>query len=225
MFLQEEHLPALLHCPFEKPDIIISFTSCSPSTCSSLLVSFFLATFRAFSGTPESSPALVLLLSICPFCRDKHTRTHCDLHAPLSPPVCLQRSHAVDSFKVMQEIRSGSSVISDYQLLFPSFENIRAGAAGSDSAFIQSAWDVYTRRKLWYPISECSARVVNNWWMSSCTAYSKSLSESDAFFFAFFSSCYFAECDQWVLCTTSQLEMGDDGERWKDRGPGMLKYT
>lgn len=139
------HLPLSLR-PFLKPDVIASFTFCSPSICSSLLVHFFLSTFRAFSDTPESSSVLVLLLSLGSFCRDKHNTTHAhtthnyNLHAALSPPVCLcslllQRSHAVNSLKVTQEICSGSSVISDYRLLFLSFENIGAGAAGTDFCF------------------------------------------------------------------------------------------
>ncbi len=68
------HLPLSLH-PFPKTDVIASFTFCSPSICSSLLVYFFLSTFRAFSDTPESSSVLVLLLSLGSFCRDKHNTT------------------------------------------------------------------------------------------------------------------------------------------------------
>lgn len=127
------HLPLSLR-PFPKPDVIASFTFCSPSICSSLLVHFFLSTFRAFSDTPESSSGLVLLLSLGSFCRDKHNTQL------QSPPICLcslllQRSHIVDSLKVTQEICSGSSVISYYWLLFLSFENIGAGAAGTDFCF------------------------------------------------------------------------------------------
>ncbi len=53
----------------------------------------------------------------------------------VSTCLLLQRSHAVDSLKVTQEICSGSSVISYYWLLFLSFENIGAGAAGTDFCF------------------------------------------------------------------------------------------
>ncbi len=91
--------------PFPKPDVIASFTFCSPSICSSLLVYFFLSTFRAFSDTPESSSVLVLLLSLGSFRRDKHNTTHAhtthnySLHLSAPPEVTrsrLSQSHAGD---------------------------------------------------------------------------------------------------------------------------------
>lgn len=127
---------------FAKPDVIAYFTFCSLSICSSLLVCFFQSTFRAFTGTPESSPALVLLLSLGSFCRDKHN-THAHNTRLQSP--CSSVSTCLPLLTAPPEVtrsRLSQSHAGDLQrfkchiwLLFPSFENIRAGAAGTDFCF------------------------------------------------------------------------------------------
>lgn len=109
--LQEEAFlhssSTLLSCPFAKPDIITSFTLCSPSICSSLLVSFFFCPLLELLVVLLRASALVLLWSFGSFCRDRYTQARTTAifmlcYSPLlaAPPEVtrsrLSQSHAGD---------------------------------------------------------------------------------------------------------------------------------